>query len=231
MAGLTGHPRLRAALSGGSAPPPGAPAGRQGRARLDPAADGHGLAVDGSTGWVSWGSQPAVTLRPPSRPASPPAMHCSTCRARRPDLSILCYPVLSFQAAVHQGSINNLLGASPSKELLARLSAELTATGDTPPAFIWHTLRRRCRGCRTQPAVCPRAAPRCRACRAPCLSAWPARAGPCGRRVRRGAVDGAVCHLACRARLAWPAKRRSAGAWEQGLRHSVAAGNRSSLFP
>ncbi|WP_309980228.1 alpha/beta hydrolase [Arthrobacter oryzae] len=57
----------------------------------------------------------------------------------RPDLSILCYPVLSFETAVHQGSIDNLLGASPSKEVLTGLSAELTVTGHTPPAFIWHT--------------------------------------------------------------------------------------------
>lgn len=57
----------------------------------------------------------------------------------RPDLSILCHPVVSFESAVHQGSINNLLGASPSAELLAGLSAELTVTAHTPPAFIWHT--------------------------------------------------------------------------------------------
>ena len=57
----------------------------------------------------------------------------------RPDLAVLCYPVVSFQAAVHQGSINNLLGDSPPVDLLAELSAELTVTGRTPPAFIWHT--------------------------------------------------------------------------------------------
>ncbi|MDQ0690621.1 alpha/beta hydrolase [Arthrobacter sp. W4I7] len=56
-----------------------------------------------------------------------------------PDLTVLCYPVVSYTHAVHQGSVDNLLGQSPSEALLAELSAELQVTPETPPAFVWHT--------------------------------------------------------------------------------------------
>ncbi|WP_442858208.1 alpha/beta hydrolase fold domain-containing protein [Arthrobacter sp. SLBN-100] len=56
-----------------------------------------------------------------------------------PDLTVLCYPVVSYTHAVHQGSVDNLLGESPSADLLAELSAERQVTAETPPAFVWHT--------------------------------------------------------------------------------------------
>jgi acetyl esterase/lipase len=56
-----------------------------------------------------------------------------------PDLTVLCYPVVSYTQAVHQGSVDNLLGESPSADLLTELSAELQVTTETPPAFVWHT--------------------------------------------------------------------------------------------
>ncbi|WP_236557546.1 alpha/beta hydrolase [Arthrobacter sp. 9AX] len=56
-----------------------------------------------------------------------------------PDLTVLCYPVVSYTQAVHQGSVDNLVGPSPSADLLAELSAELRVTAETPPAFVWHT--------------------------------------------------------------------------------------------
>jgi acetyl esterase/lipase len=56
-----------------------------------------------------------------------------------PDLTVLCYPVVSYTRAVHQGSVDNLLGGSPSADLLAELSAEQQVTAATPPAFVWHT--------------------------------------------------------------------------------------------
>jgi acetyl esterase/lipase len=52
---------------------------------------------------------------------------------------VLCYPVVSYTQAVHQGSVDNLLGESPSADLLTELSAELQVTTETPPAFVWHT--------------------------------------------------------------------------------------------
>ncbi len=57
----------------------------------------------------------------------------------RPDLMILCYPVISFGRSRHQGSRVNLIGEEPSEELVELLSNERQVTADTPPAFMWHT--------------------------------------------------------------------------------------------
>ena len=57
----------------------------------------------------------------------------------RPDLGILCYPVITMSGQGHQGSKNNLLGPDPSPELVKELSNELQVTKATPPCFIWHT--------------------------------------------------------------------------------------------
>ena len=59
----------------------------------------------------------------------------------RPDAFIPCYPVASFVSFRHQGSLELLLGEHKTDySLLKRFSAELNITGDTPPAFIWHTV-------------------------------------------------------------------------------------------
>ena len=55
--------------------------------------------------------------------------------AARPDLTILCYPVVSFPDAVHRGSADNLAGGSPSDDLLRAMSPDLLVTASTPPAF------------------------------------------------------------------------------------------------
>ncbi|HMJ66633.1 MAG TPA: alpha/beta hydrolase [Candidatus Binatia bacterium] len=60
-------------------------------------------------------------------------------QSSRPDLGILCYPVISMGEYTHQGSRNNLLGPNPDAELVKLLSNELQVTEDTPPCFIWHT--------------------------------------------------------------------------------------------
>jgi len=57
----------------------------------------------------------------------------------RPDLGILCYPVISLGEFTHQGSKHNLLGDNPPDELVKLLSNELQVTAATPPCFIWHT--------------------------------------------------------------------------------------------
>jgi acetyl esterase/lipase len=59
----------------------------------------------------------------------------------RPDVGILCYPVITLRDTpfAHAGSRKNLLGESPAPELLNELSNELHVTKDTPPCFIWHT--------------------------------------------------------------------------------------------
>ena len=57
----------------------------------------------------------------------------------RPDLGILCYPVITLGPKTHQGSKQNLLGNNPDPELVKFLSSERQVTKDTPPCFLWHT--------------------------------------------------------------------------------------------
>lgn len=54
-----------------------------------------------------------------------------------PTFQVLLYPVISMKEGVtHQGSRENLLGLTPSDELVAFYSNELQVTPQTPPAFI-----------------------------------------------------------------------------------------------
>lgn len=57
----------------------------------------------------------------------------------RPDLGILCYPVISMGPLTHGGSKKNLLGDNPDPKLVELLSNEKQVTKDTPPTFIFHT--------------------------------------------------------------------------------------------
>jgi acetyl esterase/lipase len=67
--------------------------------------------------------------------AEDPVEHQSS----RPDLGILCYPVITMGENTHLGSRQNLLGSNPSNELIHSLSNEKQVTMLTPPCFIWHT--------------------------------------------------------------------------------------------
>ena len=60
-------------------------------------------------------------------------------QSSRPDLGILCYPVITMGDFTHKGSKKNLLGENPSEELSNQLSNEKQVTKDTPPTFLWHT--------------------------------------------------------------------------------------------
>jgi acetyl esterase/lipase len=57
----------------------------------------------------------------------------------RPDVMVLCYPVITMGESTHAGSKRNLLGENPSEEQIHILSNELHINGQTPPAFLWHT--------------------------------------------------------------------------------------------
>src|SRR6478609_6538830 len=98
----------------------------------------HGLAVDhervGVLGF-SAGGHLAATLST----AAATGNRDLDVDAAVPDLSVLCYPVVSLVRDMHQGSVDNLLGELPPSDLLAALSAELNVTARTPPAFLWHT--------------------------------------------------------------------------------------------
>ncbi len=57
----------------------------------------------------------------------------------RPDLGILCYPVITMGANTNGGTRDNLLGPNPDPQLVELLSNEKQVTRDTPPCFLWHT--------------------------------------------------------------------------------------------
>ncbi len=58
----------------------------------------------------------------------------------RPDLGILCYPVITLGEKTHQGSKRNLLGENPEPALVRFLSNETQVKNDTPPTFLFHTV-------------------------------------------------------------------------------------------
>ncbi len=57
----------------------------------------------------------------------------------RPDLMVLCYPVITFGPDGHHGSMVNLLGDAPPPTLRDALSTETQVSPQTPPTFLWHT--------------------------------------------------------------------------------------------
>jgi acetyl esterase/lipase len=58
----------------------------------------------------------------------------------RPDLSILCYPVVTMtDPFAHKGSRRNLLGENPPGQLIDLMSSEKQVTDQTPPTFLFHT--------------------------------------------------------------------------------------------
>jgi acetyl esterase/lipase len=60
-------------------------------------------------------------------------------QSSRPDIGILCYPVITMGEYAHGGSKENLLGKNPSRNLVKLLSNELQVKTNTPPCFIWCT--------------------------------------------------------------------------------------------
>lgn len=60
--------------------------------------------------------------------------------SKRPDFSVLCYPVISAdETFAHKGSFINLLGEYPTGQDVDRFSCNKMVTPDTPPTFMWHT--------------------------------------------------------------------------------------------
>ena len=58
----------------------------------------------------------------------------------RPDLLILCYPVVTMNPPyAHIGSRKNLLGENPRQELVDLMSNEKQVSERTPPTFFFHT--------------------------------------------------------------------------------------------
>lgn len=57
----------------------------------------------------------------------------------RPDIAVLCYPVITMGKFTHSGSQHLLLGTNPPAALVEETSAELQVKKDLPPCFIWGT--------------------------------------------------------------------------------------------
>jgi acetyl esterase/lipase len=57
----------------------------------------------------------------------------------RPDLGVLCYPVITMGPLSHATSRKNLIGKPAPPELVKLLSNELHVTKETPPCFVWST--------------------------------------------------------------------------------------------
>ncbi len=58
----------------------------------------------------------------------------------RPDVAILCYPVITMtDPFTHQGSRRNLLGENPPQQLIDLMSTEKQVIEQTPPTFLFHT--------------------------------------------------------------------------------------------
>lgn len=99
--------------------------------------DPHRVGVMGS----SAGGHLASTLLTRNDAGDPKSADPIEREGSRPDLGILCYPVITMQDPhVHQGSRANLLGPNPSPELIKSLSSELQVTPQTPPCFVWATV-------------------------------------------------------------------------------------------
>ena len=58
----------------------------------------------------------------------------------RPDLAILCYPVISMITKPHAISRKMLIGDQPDEKLVHQTSSELQVKPGLPPVFLWHTM-------------------------------------------------------------------------------------------
>lgn len=57
----------------------------------------------------------------------------------RPDFTVACYAVASFEQFTNTHTVNNFLGEEATREDFHTYSAEHNVTADAPPMFLWHT--------------------------------------------------------------------------------------------
>lgn len=105
---------------------------RAGEWRFDP----HKIAVMG----FSAGGHVASTLCTHFDTGDAGATDAIDRESSRPDLGVLCYPVITLRNPyTHAGSRRNLLGENPDPKLVELLSNDERVTKDTPPTFLFHT--------------------------------------------------------------------------------------------
>jgi acetyl esterase/lipase len=90
----------------------------------------------GVMGFSAGGHLVSTLLTHPEDGLVAPATDIATVR---PDLAILCYPVISMITKPHETSRRNLIGAAPSEDLVRRTSSEGQVRPGLPPCFVWHT--------------------------------------------------------------------------------------------
>ena len=92
----------------------------------------------GVMGFSAGGHLVSTLLTHPEDGEVAPAGDASRVSAR-PDLAILCYPVISMTTKPHETSRRNLIGTSSGDELVRKTSSELQVQPGLPPCFVWHT--------------------------------------------------------------------------------------------
>ncbi len=97
--------------------------------------DAHRIGV---MGFSAGGHLVSTLLTHPEDGEVAPASAASRVSAR-PDLAILCYPVISMTTKPHETSRKNLIGDSPADDLIRKTSSELQVQPGLPPCFVWHT--------------------------------------------------------------------------------------------
>jgi acetyl esterase/lipase len=97
--------------------------------------DAHRIGIMGS----SAGGHLAATLLTHFDSGNPAATDAIERPSSRPDLGILCYPVISMGEFAHKGSREALFGPHAPHAWRRELSNELHVTTNTPPCFLWTT--------------------------------------------------------------------------------------------
>ena len=87
----------------------------------------------------SAGGHLASTLMTHFDEGIPDASGALESQSARPDIGVLCYPVISMQSEPHLVSRANLLGDPADASLVQFLSNEDHVSAHVPPCFIWHT--------------------------------------------------------------------------------------------
>lgn len=93
----------------------------------------------GVMGFSAGGHLTSTLLTHPEDGDVPGNIAEGTAVSARPDLAILCYPVISMITKPHEASRRSLIGDSPTEELVRRTSSELQVRPGLPACFVWHT--------------------------------------------------------------------------------------------